>query len=95
MPFVAAGALCIGGHTVNNPNLYQKTPLVKAAAVVPRWLSERDLANYLGLSERTLQGWRLRNIGPPWRRMGGSAVRYDLTVVDQWAAQQPGGGVQR
>lgn len=80
---------------MDKSNLYQKHPAVKVAAVVPpRWVSEKALANYLGLSVRSLQGWRLRNIGPPWRRLNGSAVRYDLAVVDSWAAQQPGGGAQ-
>jgi hypothetical protein len=56
-----------------------------------RWVCERALAEYAGLSIRTLQNWRLRCQGPPFRRLGGS-VRYDLTGFDEWAAQQPGGG---
>jgi hypothetical protein len=62
-----------------------------ALSVPVRWVCERDLALYLGLSERTLQGWRLRNIGPPFRRLN-SAIRYDLRAAEQWAAAQPGGG---
>lgn len=55
------------------------------------YLSERDLAAVSGLAVRTLQGWRLRGFGPPWRRLG-SAIRYSLAEFHQWAASQPGGG---
>jgi hypothetical protein len=62
-----------------------------ARSVPRRFYSEIELAAYAGLSIRTLQGWRLRNQGPPWRKLGG-AVRYDLVAFDAWAASQPGGG---
>jgi hypothetical protein len=56
-----------------------------------RYVSERQLAVYSGIAVRTLQGWRLRNQGPPWRKLCG-AVRYDLLAFESWAAGQPGGG---
>jgi hypothetical protein len=60
-------------------------------SVSKRFYSESELAIYSGLSVRTLQGWRLRSQGPPWRKLCGS-VRYDLKAFDAWAAAQPGGG---
>jgi len=46
---------------------------------------------HLGLSGETLQGWRCRGQGPPWKKALG-AVRYNIVVVDAWCAAQPGGG---
>lgn len=62
-----------------------------SAVLCRRYFGERELASYSGLSIRTLQAWRLRNQGPPWRKFGGG-VRYDLQAFDAWAAAQPGGG---
>ena len=46
--------------------------------VCPRFVSERDLAVISGLRVRTLQQFRLRDIGPPFHKLNGSAIRYDL-----------------
>jgi len=56
-----------------------------------RFYSEKEIAIYAGLAVRTLQAWRFRSTGPPWKKLQG-AVRYDLMAVDQWLAGQPGGG---
>jgi hypothetical protein len=56
-----------------------------------RYVSERELSEYSGIGVRTLQGWRLRNQGPPWRKFCGT-VRYDLEAFESWAADQPSGG---
>lgn len=56
-----------------------------------RYVSERQLSEYSGIGVRTLQGWRMRNQGPPWRKFCG-AVRYDLVAFEAWAAKQPGSG---
>ncbi len=56
-----------------------------------RFYSERDLADVLGVSVKTLQGWRFRGKGPAWRRLCGS-VRYSVDEFDKWVAAQPGGG---
>jgi hypothetical protein len=34
-------------------------------------LSAADAARYLGHAEKTLAMWRLRGIGPAWRKVGG------------------------
>ena len=61
------------------------------SAPAPRYLDERQLAAYAGLSPRTLQNWRLFGQGPPWRRLG-RAIRYPVDLFEIWAAAQPGGG---
>ena len=58
-----------------------------------RFLTERELAEYASLSMRTLQGWRLRAQGPPFRRFCG-AVRYDITEFETWVKTRSGGGEQ-
>lgn len=63
---------------------------VQTATTERRFLNERDFGVFLGISPRTLQTWRLRGQGPPWRKLGG-AVRYDMEGFETWAAQQPGG----
>ena len=58
-----------------------------------RYIGEREVAEILGLSPRTLQGWRIRKgLGPPWRRLGRDAIRYSLAEVQAWAESQPRGG---
>lgn len=52
-----------------------------------RMQTERELAVALGISRRTLQGWRWRGGGPPFRRLGG-AVRYDPAEVRAWLDAQ-------
>jgi hypothetical protein len=60
--------------------------------VSKRFYSERDLAEVLGVSIKTLQGYRLRGrLGPPWKKLGGS-VKYPADQFEQWWQAQPGGG---
>ena len=63
------------------------------AKVLFRFLSEREVSDLTGLSVKTLQRWRLLNMGPPYRKFGG-AVRYGEADVSKWIASTPlGGGV--
>jgi hypothetical protein len=62
-----------------------------AGGVLKRFYSERELSVYSGFSVRTLQAWRLRNQGPPFKRLGGS-IRYDLQQFDAWVSACDGGG---
>lgn len=66
-----------------------------AHPIEQRFMSERELAKYAGVSTRTLQSWRFRggHEGPPWHKLMG-AVRYDLREFERWAAACPGGGAQ-
>lgn len=50
-----------------------------APAVTPH-LRERELAQRLGVSQRTLQRWRNTGYGPSFLRAGG-AIRYRLVDV--------------
>ena len=43
---------------------------------MPRLVKERDAAELLGVSVRTLQKWRLQGDGPRFVKLG-HAVRYD------------------
>lgn len=62
-----------------------------AGSVPGRFYSERDLAAVLGLSIKTIQGWRFRGQGPAWRKLCG-AVGYDVAALNSWVEAQPGGG---
>lgn len=59
--------------------------------VSKRFLNETEVAEYAGLAVRTLQGWRVRGAGPPFKKLGG-AVRYDRRDVEHWLDTRPGGG---
>lgn len=71
----------------------QKTTAATAGAggVSKRFASEQELASHTGLSIRTLQSWRLRNQGPPFKKLCG-AVRYDLEQFNAWVERCDGGG---
>ena len=44
-------------------------------------------ARYLGLSERTLEGYRVSGGGPAFHRFG-NQVRYRRADLDAWAARR-------
>jgi hypothetical protein len=46
-------------------------------------LTEVDAADLLRLSTRTLQAWRVREVGPPFLRAG-RAVRYRRLDIAAW-----------
>ncbi len=55
-----------------------------------RLLSTNEAGQYLGLSHRTLEDWRLRGGGPLFRKFGKRIVRYlecDLVAFVQGAAR--------
>jgi len=52
-----------------------------------RLLTEKQAANYLGISVYLLQRWRWQVKGPDFVRVGGpggKAIRYKKTVLDAW-----------
>ena len=49
-------------------------------------MSERELAEQLGLSTRTLLRWRMQGVGPAYVRIGRS-VRYSGAAVRAWMAR--------
>jgi Helix-turn-helix domain len=48
-----------------------------------RHLTQRQLAHRLGVSQRTLEGWRYRGKGPAYLRLEGR-VAYRLTDVEHF-----------
>ena len=55
------------------------------------WGSEKQLAEYAGVSVKSLQRWRAFGQGPPWKRWIGS-IKYKISDFEAWASAQPGGG---
>ena len=49
------------------------------------YLNEHKLADYLGISVRTLQGWRLQGDHVPYYKIG-RLVRYSASEVKAWLA---------
>ncbi|MCB1464560.1 MAG: helix-turn-helix domain-containing protein [Nitratireductor sp.] len=50
---------------------------------VNRLLTENEAGDYLNVSVRTLQSWRLRGGGPAYAKLG-KAVRYRQGDLDAW-----------
>jgi excisionase family DNA binding protein len=51
----------------------------------PRYLSSKEAAKFLSLSESTLAKWRVKGGGPPYVKLG-RRVAYAAALLDQWAA---------
>jgi hypothetical protein len=61
----------------------------RMAKLLEDYLTEDELAEELGVTVRTLQGWRQARKGPPWTRMGGSENRagrvlYPRPGISPW-----------
>jgi len=50
-------------------------------------LTENEVAELTGFSVRTLQGWRQKKCGPPYRKVGRS-VRYPKLALLAWNDSQ-------
>lgn len=58
---------------------------------LPKLGTESETADNLGVSWRTLQGWRQRGEGPPYIKLGAGVrapVRYDMAEVAAWLEKQ-------
>jgi len=55
------------------------------------YLDEFAVAAYLGVSDKTLRGWRVLGKGPPYRKFH-NAVRYSFDDLQAWATSTPQGG---
>jgi predicted DNA-binding transcriptional regulator AlpA len=51
-------------------------------------LTEKQTAERLALSVRTLQGWRVSGGGPPFVKMGGRCVRYRARDIERWLEER-------
>lgn len=47
-------------------------------------LTVADLANRLGVSEKTVYAWNSQGTGPPPLKLSRKCVRYRLTDVEAW-----------
>lgn len=52
------------------------------------WWSEKEVAQYLGRSIRTVQDWRAKGIGPTYYKQVG-CVRYLRKDVEAWGTTLP------
>lgn len=52
----------------------------------PTLLTERQAAEALGISHRSLQAWRCRGEGPKFLKLNGTIVRYRAEDLDAWVA---------
>lgn len=56
----------------------------------PRPMGTReDVAQYIGVTTKTLDEWRRAGTGPPAYRPGGRYVRYYWDEVEAWVRAQP------
>jgi predicted DNA-binding transcriptional regulator AlpA len=56
-----------------------------------KFLTEKQVAEIMGLSIKTLQRWRLFGEGPEWKKFG-TAVRYPANALEAWIETAPRGG---
>ena len=56
------------------------------------WVDERVYAAIRGCSVKVLQNERRLNMGCPFRRINGTAIRYKLGDITTFLESQPGGG---
>ena len=62
-------------------------PELPAGAPAREWINDRELAAWIAVSRETLQQWRSRGEGPPFRKVG-RAVRYSVPEVRAWIADR-------
>ena len=54
-------------------------------SILAGYLSERQLAEQLGLKVRTVRQWRIERVGPPFTFIGQDRdPRYRIEAVRQW-----------
>ena len=51
------------------------------------YLTQRETAELLRVSSRTLRDWRRTGTGPPFSRVGTKLIRYLKADVDAWVAK--------
>jgi predicted site-specific integrase-resolvase len=55
--------------------------------MAPVWLTAAELADRFKVAQSTLWQWNLRGYGPPATKIGGK-LKYRLTAVERWEAEQ-------
>ena len=65
---------------------------IEAAAAAspgaPRLLKPKEVADRLGVSQRTLERWRIAGEGPPYVSITRSTVRYTAEALDAFLAER-------
>ena len=54
--------------------------------------TETEVETLTKIDRKTLQGWRVRGIGPRWIRAGARLIRYPADNLHDWLNSQPAGG---
>lgn len=54
----------------------------------PLLLSEKEVAELLGFSPRTLQAWRVRGGGPEYVEVSSRCIRYRRCDLDAWIEER-------
>lgn len=50
----------------------------------PYVIDENEAAAFMGISPKTLQGWRTRRMGPPYVRIARKCIRYRKTDLQAY-----------
>lgn len=53
------------------------------------WMTPADVCEELSISRATLDRWRNRRQGPPFRRLPGGTLRVARVDLDEWLATLP------
>jgi predicted DNA-binding transcriptional regulator AlpA len=64
------------------------TAMDQAAASVPRLLTPEAVADMLGVTERTLERWRMTGEGPKFCKLSRSTVRYQPNDIAAFVADR-------
>jgi predicted DNA-binding transcriptional regulator AlpA len=59
-----------------------------ASRPTQRYLTPPETAEYIRLTERALEDWRYRGVGPRFIRLSGRAIRYRLSDIEDWLADR-------
>jgi predicted DNA-binding transcriptional regulator AlpA len=57
--------------------------------VAEKLLKESEVAQWLGVSPRTIQGWRQRRKGPPHVVVSSRLIRYREDEILKWLNELP------
>lgn len=57
-----------------------------------QYMTEAEAAQFLSLSKRTLQAWRMKQMGPPFHKLENRLIRYKAEDLQQWLDDSSQGG---
>lgn len=53
---------------------------MKPLIETPRWITEKEASQIMGIAIQTLRNWRFKRVGPPYAKVS-KAVRYRVDEV--------------